>query len=106
MATLPLSELVTPITRKEFETSIYRVMSAIGMRTSSWKPGAVVRAIVTATSVVMACLSKVICQVIRSGFLELSSGIWLRLCAKYGFNTDYLEATYASGLVRVDNAGG
>lgn len=103
MANLPIEDLTTPVTRAEFETSFYRVMAAVGMRTSSWKPGAVVRAIVTASCVVLHAFSVVICQIIRSGFLDLASGWWLRLCASKGFGTDYLEASFATGLVRVDN---
>jgi hypothetical protein len=100
---LPLDDLITPISRQEFEASIYRVMAATGLKTSSWKPGAVVRTIVLAVSVVLSALSALNAQIVRSGFLELAQGPWLRICAYFLYNTKAKTATFATGTVRIDN---
>jgi hypothetical protein len=100
-----LDELTTPISRQEFEESMIRVMAAIGLKTSSWKPGAVVRAMIVAVSVMLYGLSVIIASVNRLGFLELSSGAWLRICAYFGFGTAYNAATFAAGTLVISNTG-
>lgn len=100
-----LDELTTPISRADLETSHYRVLGAVGVRTSNWKPGAVVRAIITAVCVVLHPFSVLSSKIARSGFLDLSSGVWLRICAYFGFNTPAKAATFATGRLRIDNTG-
>jgi hypothetical protein len=100
-----LDELTTPITREEFTESMIRVMAAVGLKTSSWKPGAVVRAMIVAVSVMLYGLSVIVALVARGGFLELSSGAWLRLCAYFGFGTAYNPATFAAGTLIINNTG-
>lgn len=106
MATFTLDELITPLTSDQVRLSIYRVMAAVGVNTTSWKPGAVVRTMISATSIVMAGLSQLTANVARSGFLELSTGQWLTLVARYVYNVERITATFASGVVTMTNSGG
>ena len=99
-------ELVTPVTPDEAEKSYYDVLGAIGVTTTQWQPGSVVRTYITGTSILVAALSEVMAAISRSGFLELSSGEWLHQVAHYVYGIDYLPATFASGVVTLTNTGG
>jgi uncharacterized phage protein gp47/JayE len=100
-----LQELTTPITRQEFESSILKVMAAVGNQTTGWQTGSVMRALIVAVSVVLAGLSKIITLVVSSGFLELATGHWLTLLAKSVYGVIRKTATYAAGNVVVNNYG-
>lgn len=106
MALIPLAELVTPLTVDQVKAKIYEVLAIIGVPTTSWKPGAVVRTMIAACSIVLAAFSELTAQIARSGFLELASGPWLALVAKYVYDVDKVYATFAAGEVTLTNAGG
>lgn len=101
-----LSDLTTPLTRDQVKASIYNVLNIVGVDTTSWKPGAAVRTMITGSSVVMAAFSTLQAKIASSGFLELATDEWLTLVARYVFNEERLEATQATGIVTLTNAGG
>lgn len=101
-----LDDLTTPATRAEVEASIYAVMSVMGVNTTSWKPGAVVRTMIVAGSIVLSAFSVLQAKIARSGFLELSVGDWLTLVAHYVYGVDRILATFATGEVTLTNSGG
>lgn len=103
---MTLQELTTPLTRDQINTSIYNVLQALGVETSTWKPGGVVRALITCFAYVLAAFSSWSATAVRAGFLLLSSGDWLRSAAKYDYGTDYVPATFATGTVTVVNSSG
>lgn len=104
--TAPIEDLITPLTRAEVETKIYDTLAALGTRTTSWKPGGVARAIITAVSIVLAAFSTLQAAIARSGFLELAEGAWLAVVAKLVYGVDKRYATFASGELTLTNAGG
>lgn len=106
MPTIPLEDLVTPLTRTDVETKIYEVMATVGVRTTAWKPGAVVRTMVTGCSIVIAAFSTLAAKLARSGFLELAEGVWLALVAWYVYGVAKDYATFAEGYVTLTNTGG
>jgi len=55
---------------------------------------------------IFAGYTEVMVLAIRAGFLDLAEGIWLTLLAKHVYNVERLEATFATGSVIIDNAGG
>src|SRR5215471_1898157 len=99
-------DLTKPVTRQEAQASIYEVLGIIGVNTTSWKPGAVVRTMIVATSIVLSAYSELQQRIARSGFLELSEGAWLDLVAHYVYDVDRIEATFATGDVVLTNSGG
>lgn len=103
---LSLDDLTTPLTRAQVEASIYDVLGIVGVDTTSWKSGAVVRTMITATSIVLAAFSSLTASVARGGFLELAAGDWLTLVARYVYGVERVEATFAEGTVTLTNAGG
>lgn len=100
-----LDELTTPCTWREVETTLYRVMAAVGMKTSSWRPNAVVRAIVVAVAVFVAALTVLAAEVAAGGFLETARGSWKKLVAWFTFDTAALKASFAAGSVTITNTG-
>ena len=104
MATL--DELTTPLTSAEIRQSIYDAIEALGVNTTSWKPGAVTRTIIAGTSIVLAGFSQLQAQLARNGFLELSEGDWLTVVARQNYNVERQAATFAAGAVTFDNTGG
>lgn len=104
--TFTLDDLTKPVTRAEVEASIYQVLSILGVNTTSWKPGGVVRTMIAAVSIVLSAFSTLQAKIARSGFLELSSGDWLTLVAHYVYGVDRIQATFATGQVTLTNSGG
>jgi len=100
-----LDELTTPLTVAEIKTSIYETLAAVGINTTSWKTGAVPRVLITAFAILFAAMSVLVSNVAKMGFLARATGSWLRLVASYVYNTDYNEATFATGYVTLTNAG-
>lgn len=104
--TAPIEDLITPVTRAQVEEKIYQTLATLGVHTTSWKPGAVARAIITATSIVLSAFSTLQANIARSGFLEYAEGAWLAVLAKLVYGVDKRYATFASGQVTLTNAGG
>ena len=104
--TLTLQELTNPLTRQEVQASIYTVLARVGVNTTSWRSGAVVRTTIVGVSVVIAALTRLQADIARSGFLELAEGQWLRLCARHGYNVEVQEATFATGELELRNTAG
>lgn len=106
MPTLTVQQLTTPLTRQEIQASIYAVLAALGVNTTGWKSGAVVRSLVVSTSIVLAAFSTLTAQIARSGFLELSEGAWLTLVARHVYGVERITATFATGNVTLTNTAG
>lgn len=101
-----LDELTTPLTREEIERAIYESLAAKGVNTTGWKPGAVVRTIITGTSIVLSAFSELQAAIARGGFLELAEGNWLTLVARHVYGVERIKGTFASGEVTLTNRGG
>jgi hypothetical protein len=96
MALLPLDELTTPLTTDQVKARIYATLASVGVSTTSWKPGAVVRTMIAACAIVMAALSELTANIARSGFLELAEDKWLALVAHHVYGVDKVYATFAA----------
>lgn len=99
-------DLTQPLTVDEASESIYTVLAQVGISTTNWKPGAVVRTIIAIFAVVLAAFSAFSAQVARGGFLTLATGSWLKLVAKYVYGVTAIDATFATGELTVTNNGG
>lgn len=105
-STASIDDLTTPLTVDEVKTSIYNVLAALGVSTTNWKPGAVVRTMIAAIAIVIAAMSQLTAAIARSGFLDTATGSWLTLLARYVYGTERIPATFAVGDVTLTNAGG
>jgi len=106
MARLTLDELTQPLSREEVQASIYAVLAQLGVNTTSWKSGSVVRTMIVGASSVFAAYTELMALIARSGFLALSSGDWLTLVAWYVYGIERHAPTFASGTLTLTNAGG
>lgn len=101
-----LATLVTPMTTDEAKEAIYAALTARGVTTTSWKPGAVVRTIVAALAVALSALSWMQAQLAKMGFLEYAEEDWLTLVARYVYGVERIAGTFASGTIVASNADG
>jgi phage-related baseplate assembly protein len=103
---LAISDLVTPVTSAEVRASIYSTLEAVGLNTTAWKTGSVVRTIIYAVSIVLAFLSTLISGLASSAFMDLAAGGWLTLTARYVYGVERTLATFATGEVTLTNTSG
>lgn len=106
MSNWTIEELTTPLTVDEVRQSIYSVLAALGVKTTGWLVGSVVRAIITACAVVVAAFSTLTASVAKAGFLSLSDGEWLAQAAKYQYGTEKILASFATTTVTLTNTSG
>lgn len=104
MATL--KELTTPLTVDEIKSAIYAAIEARGVKTSSWKPGAIARTIIAGAAIVLAGFSLLQQRIAESGFLKFSVGDWLTVVAKEVYDVDRDNGSFAAGDVTLTNTGG
>lgn len=103
---MTIDELTTPMTVDEAKTAIYTAMATKGVKTTSWKTGAVVRTIVACVALVLAAFSRLQALIAAGGFLATAEGQWLTLVAHYVYGVTRSTGSFASGVVTFDNAGG
>jgi phage-related baseplate assembly protein len=104
--TIIFEDLITPVTEPEIEASIFKVFGIVGLDTSSWKGGAVVRTITSAFSILLASFSQLQALIARAGYLDLSDGDWLTVVAFYVYGVERYAATFATGTVTISNEAG
>jgi phage-related baseplate assembly protein len=102
----PIDDLTTPLTVDQVRLSIYSVLGQIGVDTTTWKPGGVVRTMIAGTSIMLSALSRLTSSIAKSGFLETAEGDWLKLLAKNVYNVTPIEATFATGPAVLANSSG
>lgn len=103
---LSIDDLTAPLTVNEVRQNIYSVLALTGVDVTNWKPGAVVRTIISGVALVIASLSALVSVGTKAGFLALSTGDWLTLVALYVYGVDRILATYASGTLTLVNSSG
>jgi Baseplate J-like protein len=106
MALFSLSDLTKPATRAEVQASIYRVLAILGVNTTAWASGSVVRTMVVGVSAILSAFSALQAQIAQSGFLDLAVGDWLTLVARYVYGVERINATFATGVITLTNSGG
>lgn len=103
MPAVEIDDVVQPITAAEFKASLYEGMATVGVSTTTWKPGAVTRTIIAIIAVCLGALSSLIHALAQSAFLGTAAGLWAKLHARYVFNVEPQEATFARGTVLMSN---
>jgi uncharacterized phage protein gp47/JayE len=103
---LALDDLTTPLTRDEVEASIYQVLAAVGLSTTTWKPGAWARTAITGASICLSAFSTLNAKLARMRFLDLAEDEWLTLKAKHDYDEDRDEGSAAAGVVTLVNSEG
>lgn len=101
-----LEDLITPLTRQEIQAKIYTALATMGVSTTQWATGAVIRTMIVCVAIILAALSQLIAAIARGGYLSLSTGNWLTLVARYVYGVRREAATFAAGVVTLTNVGG
>jgi hypothetical protein len=96
--------LITPLTATQVKESLYDVLSLIGVDTTSWKPGAVVRTMISATSVGIAACSEWISGMAKAATFETAEEEWIDLHGFYVYGVERETDQFASGNVQVSNS--
>lgn len=106
MSLIPLDTLLARVTPDSVKSSLYGIASSLGLSTTSWGSGSVVRTLIAVVAQLYSGLVDLMVLVTRYGFLDLSEGDWLRRLALEVYGVAAIEATYATGGVTLTNAGG
>lgn len=102
-----ISDLLKDLTREEVLEDLLTVAAALGLSTSAWQPGEPVWVLLTTIADQLAKLwNTVIVRAIRAGFLDYAEGSWLTLLAWTMYGVYRKEATFATGLITIENRSG
>ena len=101
---IPFDAYLAPLTQEQVEQSIYNLLGSIGIPASSWQQGSVTRGIISITSRMISGSIEIISIVVKGTFLDYAEGIYLTALASYVYNVVRDDATFATGVVVVDNA--
>jgi hypothetical protein len=104
--TVSIDDLTTPVTRDEAKASMYDALGTVGVNTTAWRPGAVVRTMVAAVAIMFSACTRLIAEIAKAGFLEFAVGSWLTLVARHVYGVERLEATFGKGTYQLTNGGG
>lgn len=104
MAQYELKDLIKPLSEDECKAALYQMLEARGIKATSWKVGGIARSLTGAFCTMYAYGSYMVSLIAQSGFAELSTGKMLTLTARYVYNVERLDATFASGTVTVANS--
>ncbi len=100
-----LDELTTPVTALECESLIYGILAKLGIKTTRWRSGSVVRAIITVVATLMGFFGGLVANLAKMGFLETATGPWLTILAKGTYATARQQSTFATCYGVVTNGG-
>ena len=103
---MTFDDLITPLTVDEAKASLYSVLAQLGVPTTGWFVGGVVRTIVAMTAIVLVACSMIIVGVAKGGFRQTATGAWLTYQAKDTYGIDRITATFATGTVTLTNVAG
>jgi len=103
---IAIENLLTPVTSDEQLESFLSTLEGLGLRARSWRPGGALRTILRVVAGTYAGFSTVALGFARAGFLETAEKGWLTLLARNVFSVERIEASFATGTVRLQNSGG
>jgi phage-related baseplate assembly protein len=103
---MTLDDLTTPLTEDQVKALLYAEIVARGGSPTSWKPGGWMRTLVAVFAAAIAGLTELAAAVTKGGFLELATGPWLTLVARYVYAVERDVGSFASGNVTFVNSTG
>lgn len=104
---LPIDELVNPISAKEVERVLCDTAKGLGLPVTAWQEGSVALTMIRLVALVVSGALGIFYLLARAGFLDWAEGVWLTLLARYGYGVERRTATYAATeTYTLVNAGG
>ncbi len=101
-----LASLLIQQTKAAIYEAALAIAVGVGLPVSSWQAGDPTRSLYYVEAEMLEALEALATGFISSGFLDYAHGMWLKICAKQGFNVDVPGATFATTTVRLTNTGG
>lgn len=101
-----VDQLLTPLTIAEARETTYAILVQLGVPTTGWRAGAVVRFVVALVAILMVALSRIIVTIGKSGLLEHAEADWLTLHSKDTYGVERIGETFATGTVTLENTAG
>lgn len=103
---LSITDLLTSMTSDQVFDQFVANCEALGVPASKWRKGGVARTILRVCAIAFSMFTVLVVAATGSAWLETSSGAWLRLLARSVYGVIAREATFASGVLTLTNAGG
>jgi uncharacterized phage protein gp47/JayE len=104
MPLLPIEDLVEEQSEDQVKSTMLSTLATLGLTTTSWVVGGVVRTIVALVAAVAAPYTTVAATVNRGGFRNYATGEFLTHLALSMYNVERIEATAADGELEYTNA--
>lgn len=100
-----LDDLLKKSTAEEILETMLSAAEVVGVPVRSWRVGGALRVMYSVCSTIFAGYSSVAVDFAAAQYLNLASGGWLTLSAKYGYGVERITATFATGEVTLTNVG-
>lgn len=99
MASVTLSQLLTPVTRDDARKTVIAFLQSLGFRNAAaWQSGTLPRTMcVEVPALVLSDLSAQVAKLAAGGFSELAQGDWLTLYSLNAYDNERQEAVRAKG---------
>ncbi len=98
-----LEQLFTPITREEVVESMLSVAEDLSLPIEAWQPESVGREILEITGQKVSDQSQTGALAAAAGLLDFAEGDWLTLSVDQIYDVERIEATFATGTLRLTN---
>jgi hypothetical protein len=106
MPTPSLATLIIEETKEALYNTALAVANTIGVNTTSWQAGDPTRSLYHYESEVLSSLESSVVGFIKSDFLSLAEGMWLKLTALEKYGVTVPDATFATTTETLTNNGG
>lgn len=103
---ITIEELLAPVTTEAQLEKFLATLETLGVPARSWREGGSLRTMLWGVAATYAGFSESVLGFVRAGFLETATGGWLTLLAFNVYGVARIEATFATGIVTLTNAGG
>lgn len=104
--TISLASLIVQHTKAQIYTYALGIANAVGLPVTSWQPGDPTRSEFHVESEFLEQLEAIVVDYIRSRFLDLATGTWLKVKAEQDYGVIVPEAKFATTDVVMTNASG
>lgn len=101
-----LDDLMTPMTLDEAKATVYAILEKLGVPTTGWRSGAVVRTIVFLVVILCVAFSVIVVALAKGIFRESATGKWLTLHSRDVYGVERQTETFGTGTVTLKNVAG
>lgn len=100
---LTIDDVIAPVSAEQVEQEILDVCATLGLQTTAWQQGSVIRTFIKVMSQEIATKSAMDPEIAKGGFGDLASPDWAKLWADAIYAVAFVPAAPAVGLVTFTN---